>query len=419
MRYGSICSGIESASAAWLPLGWECAFLSEIDRYANQVLRYHYPNTPNHGDFTQITKEDADGIELIVAGTPCQDFSVAGLREGITGDRGNLTLEFVKLLERTRPTWLLWENVPGVLSSWSDAEEDPETGWITQTNDFDQFLAALSELGYQWAWRILDAQFYGVPQRRRRVFLVGHLGSWRGPAAVLFERESLSGHPPPSREEREEATSYTAHGFGTYCEGVGPLRRSGGGIGGGSETLVPYHRHGSNVGEMGTLKGSSVTQGVPFVPHHIAFSAKDDGRDALVEQSPTLLHQATSVAIAFADSAPTLRADAGPPKDYSNMCGRLVGHHQPVPFSVNQRREGSLRAVHGIIDSLRVRRLMPIECERLQGFEDGYTERGIDEDGNEVEISDTQRYKMLGNSKAVPVVQWIGERIQMIDAMMK
>ena len=167
-------------------LGWEPAWFSEIDPYRNALLSHHYPKVHNYGDFTTIGS-DSGPIDLLCGGTPCQAFSVAGLRRGLDDERGNLTLEYVKLASRLLPRWLVWENVPGVLS-------------IDNGRAFGAFLGGLAELGYGFAYGVFDAQFFGVPQRRRRVFVVGYLGDWRYPASVLFERESLSGNPAPIRK---------------------------------------------------------------------------------------------------------------------------------------------------------------------------------------------------------------------------
>jgi len=180
MRYGSVCSGIEAATMAWHHMDWEPAFFSEIDAFPTAVLQHHYPDVPCHGDFTTIKEDEYGPIDLLVGGTPCQSFSIAGLRGGMDDERGNLALEFIRLAQRKRPQWLVWENVPGVLSS-------------NGGRDFGSFLGALAEIGYGFAYRVLDAQYFGVAQRRRRVFVVGYLGDWRRAAAVLFERESLSG----------------------------------------------------------------------------------------------------------------------------------------------------------------------------------------------------------------------------------
>jgi DNA (cytosine-5)-methyltransferase 1 len=163
MRYGSVCSGIEAATVAWEPLGWEPAFFSEIERFPRAVLKHHYPQVPLHGDFQTIKAGDYGTVDLLVGGTPCQDFSIAGLRAGMDGERGNLALEFLRLAGRLRPRWILWENVPGILSS-------------NGGRDFGSFLGGLGELGYGFAYRCLDAQYFGLAQRRLRVFVVGYLG---------------------------------------------------------------------------------------------------------------------------------------------------------------------------------------------------------------------------------------------------
>jgi DNA (cytosine-5)-methyltransferase 1 len=240
MRYLSVCSGIEAVSVAWEPLGWQPAMFAEIDPFCAWLLRSRYgasrpvympsPHDAasrkeakqraaairnvvalpadgaviNAGDFTKIGAEDVGTIDLLAGGTPCQSFSVAGKRAGLDDPRGNLTIEFARLAGRLRPLWLVWENVPGVLS-------------IDDGRTFGAFIGILVQLGYGIAYRVLDAQHFGVPQRRRRVFVVGHLGDWRGPAAVLLERHSLSGYPPPRRETRKDVAptlSARAHGGG-------------------------------------------------------------------------------------------------------------------------------------------------------------------------------------------------------------
>lgn len=190
MIYGSVCSGIEAATVAWEPLGWKPAWLSQFDPehnykggpdFPSAVLAHHYPDVPNLGDMTRLHDNDIfkqRHIDLLVGGTPCQSFSVAGLRKGLDDPRGNLALEFLRLVDIKQPTWTLWENVPGVITS-------------SGGRDFGSLLGALRELGYGFAYRVLDAQHFGVPQQRRRVFVVGHRGDWRGAAGVLFERESL------------------------------------------------------------------------------------------------------------------------------------------------------------------------------------------------------------------------------------
>ena len=193
MRFGSMFSGIEAASVAWEPLGWKCQWVAEIDKFPSAVLKHHYPDVPNLGDVTKVDWEKISAtrpVDVIVFGSPCQSFSVAGKRLGLDDPRGNLALYALGVVNRLRPRFFLFENVPGLLSS-------------DEGRDFAAFLRLVGECGYQCAWRILDAQYAGVPQRRRRLFVVGYLGDWRRAAAVLFERESLLRNPPPRREARQ------------------------------------------------------------------------------------------------------------------------------------------------------------------------------------------------------------------------
>jgi DNA (cytosine-5)-methyltransferase 1 len=207
MIYGSVCSGIEAASVAWEPLGWKPSFFSEIDAFPRAVLAHRFPEVPLHGDFTTIQAGDYRPIDLLVGGTPCQSFSIAGLRGGLDDDRGNLALEYLRLADRLRPRWLVWENVPGVLSS-------------NGGRDFGSILGGMVQLGYGFAYRVLDAQFFGVAQRRRRVFVVAYLGDWRPAAAVLFEPQGLRGDPPPSREPGQGTSADVAPGLVASGQGV-------------------------------------------------------------------------------------------------------------------------------------------------------------------------------------------------------
>ena len=197
MKYLSVCSGIEAATVAWHHMGWEPVAFSEIEKFPSAVLAHHYPSVPNWGDMTRFKEWPDANVDVLVGGTPCQSFSVAGLRKGLDDPRGNLMLTFGSIAQRYRPQWLVWENVPGVLSS-------------NGGRDFGSFLGMLGQLGYGFAYRVLDAQYFGVAQRRRRVFVVGHLGDWHRAAAVLFERHSLSGHPAPSRQARKGTASGVA-----------------------------------------------------------------------------------------------------------------------------------------------------------------------------------------------------------------
>ena len=488
MKFGSVCSGIEAASVAWHPLGWRAAFFSEIEPFPRAVLAHRFPDVPLHGDFTTIGADDYGAIDLLVGGTPCQSFSVAGLRGGLADDRGNLALEFLRLAQRKRPRWLVWENVPGVLSS-------------NGGRDFGAILGGMVELGYGFAYRVLDAQYFGVAQRRRRVFVVGYLGDWRPAAAVLFERASMSGHPAPRREAGQRpAPSLAARtrgggGLGTDCELDGGLIVStgdrthclnAGGMGrqdyetetliagtlatGGNGRAFPgtsaqdagegylvahtLRAEGFDASEDGTGRGTplvpigvdlyngALTGGIaatmgtrgssetasgpqvmvhaPSAPHAfdarqsdvvqygdragpldtcgfsqaVTFSAKDHGADA-GDIAPTL--RAMDHAGSHANGggqvavAPTLRASMG---------SGTTGNHWDGQVTV--------------ATMMAVRRLTPRECERLQGFPDDWTLipwRGKPAD----ECPDGPRYKALGNSMAVPVMRWIGERIAAVE----
>ena len=347
MKYGSVCSGIEAATAAWHPLGWEPQWFSEVDPFPSAVLQHHYPHIPNHGDMTKFKEWNNDKtIELLVGGTPCQSYSVAGLRKGISDPRGSLMLTYLAMAEQFKPKWIVWENVPGVLSS-------------NGGRDFGTFLGALGKIGYGFSWRILDAQYFGVPQRRRRVFLVGCLGDWRSAAEVLFESESLSGDPAPSKEKRQETSGYTSSSFGAYGEGVGTVRAAGGDLGGGSETLVAQC--------LTTRTGSAYDPTTETLPVAYSIMPMNSGKDSKARVT---------------DVAQPL------------MAGGPVGGNQGGDF----------------IHAASVRRLTPTECERLQGFPDNYTEIAYGKK-TEGECPVGPRYKALGNSMAVPVMKWIGERI--------
>jgi DNA (cytosine-5)-methyltransferase 1 len=199
MKYLSVCSGIEAATVAWHHLGWTPVAFSEIEPFPSAVLAHHYPDVPNWGDMTRFKEWPDAAVDVLVGGTPCQSFSVAGLRKGLDDPRGNLALTFLAIAERYRPKWVVWENVPGVLSS-------------SGGRDFGSFLGGLVELGHGFAYRVLDAQYFGLAQRRKRVFVVGCLGNANAAAAVLFERESLSGNPAPSREAGQRVAPTVASG---------------------------------------------------------------------------------------------------------------------------------------------------------------------------------------------------------------
>jgi DNA (cytosine-5)-methyltransferase 1 len=407
MKYLSVCSGIEAATVAWHSLGWKPAGFSEIEPFPSAVLAHHYPNITNFGDMTKYKEWNLDGsIDLLVGGTPCQSFSVAGLRKGMDDPRGNLALVYCGMLDHFRPNWFVWENVPGVLSS-------------SGGRDFGSFLGALAQLGYGFAYRVLDAQYCGVAQRRRRVFVVGHLGDWRPAAAVLFERHSLRRDLAPSAPPRKEPTAYFESSLAQYREGDigGTLKASGGVLGGGSETFLVqkvYETHpaDSRVKEMGetcqtvTSRWGTGGGNVPLV-QTVGFTQCDAARDVGIEVSPTLRSGGNggypNHAVAY-----SIREDAG------------ANTFSATPLAVTpalQALRPSVQSHHAqtfIADLARVRRLTPTECERLQGFPDGFTNIPWRKKDTSPE---GLRYKALGNSMAVPVMQWIGDGIDLVEKL--
>ena len=376
MRYGSVCSGIEAASCAWHDLGWEPQWFSEIAPFPSSVLRHHFPEVPNRGDFTQI---DSATIDLLVGGTPCQDFSVAGLRAGLDGERGNLTLEFVRLAERTRPRWILWENVPGVLS-------------IDHGRAFGSFLGGLGQLGYGFAYRVLDAQFFGVPQRRRRVFVVGHLGDWRRAAAVLFESASLRWDPPPSREAGQDVAGALGASTGGSDADDGEQRR----LVAGSLTRGASNGGGWRIGADEAAQGHIVADSLRCRRPGEGGIAGDDTHLVAPQVSPALNTQSGG------HHAPDTKA-------------YVVQTAQTITRSWHRSNGASAGSNHGLINPVHhaqgVRRLTPRECERLQGFPDDWTL--VPHNGKPA--ADGPRYEAIGNSMAVPVMRWLGQRIQLVE----
>jgi DNA (cytosine-5)-methyltransferase 1 len=543
MKYLSVCSGIEAATVAWHPLGWEPLAFADIEPFPRALLAHHYPDVPLHGDFTVLREQDwIVDADVLVGGTPCQAFSIAGLRRSLDDDRGNLSLEFVRLADAIDalrlaagrpPAVIVWENVPGVLS--------------VRDNAFGCFLAALagdaapydpprrkwSDAGVvdgparTIAWRVMDAQYFGLAQRRRRVFVVASARKGFDPAAVLLEFEGLRRDTPPRREKGQDAAACAASGTDerrSHWDGIEhphpTLNQSfnTGAIGYSNEELFSQRgaglvgeaptgdvSHCLNAGGMGrqdyetetlvthALRGEGFDgsedgtgRGTPLVP--VAFSAKDHGADATEDLSPTLsamphnhshANGGGQMAVAVPlqevgkrtgvstddpragigigqDGDPMFTLQAGAqhgvaayafqPRiarngrgDMGNLVNALTaqsgetgkgdaapcvavafqdrfrgddgrGYDRPPPLSTELT--GSLETVKpwNVATSMAVRRLTPIECERLQGFPDDYTMipwRGKPAD----QCPDGPRYKALGNSMAVPVMRWIGKRI--------
>jgi DNA (cytosine-5)-methyltransferase 1 len=450
VKTGSFCTGIASPELAFRELGWEPQWFSEIDPFACAVLRHRYPSVPNLGDMTQIRSEDLATVDLLVAGTPCQSFSVAGLRKGLADPRGNLALVFLKHLDVVRPRWVVWENVPGVLSSWSDAEEG-EDGSRWQNNDFDTFLCGLRELGYGVAWRIFDAQYFGVPQRRRRVFVVGYLGDWRPAAAVLFERDGLSGNPPPCREAGARVAGSLAAraggggGLGTdfdtdggcVPQTVGCLS-DGAHMGGGRNgqdadagMLVTHslRADGFDASEDGTGRGTPLVP-VPILEAGKRCGTRNSARDGVgvgrVGDPMFTLQSGAQHAVAFDWQSGGDSRGLDPKHTAQLQRGQVPAVASQTRFARNGRGapEGVCPTLQGagagatsdmrpcVGSGMAVRRLTPRECERLQGFPDGWTfvpYRGKP-------AADGPRYRAIGNSMAVPVLTWIGERIVKVEA---
>jgi DNA (cytosine-5)-methyltransferase 1 len=381
-RYLSVCAGIEAATCAWHPLGWQPVAFSEVDRFPSAVLAHHYPDTPNVGDMTKIATGETDvgPFDLLVGGTPCQSFSVAGLRKGLADPRGNLAIAYLEIARRYRPQWLVWENVPGVLSS-------------NGGRDFGSILGGMGELGYGFAYRVLDAQYFGVAQRRRRVFVVGCLGDWRRAAAVLFERHSLQGHPAPSREAGEGAAAGAIKGAAIGRE----------------------PENGPQYGEWLT-DGSCYTLNCTE-QHAVAQCVTTGTGQRYDAESETLVafnHQTGGDfrPMVQANQANALQANQGQAVAFTqNQNGDVLTGAISPSMGTNQNATG--RNTPKVKEGAAVRRLTPREAERLQGFPDDYTaifyRNGTAADG--------PRYKALGNSMAVPVVRWIGERIEAVRAI--
>ena len=305
LTFGSVCSGIEAASVAWEPLGMSPSWYCEIEPFPSAVLAHHYPKVTNYGDFTKLIDKEHPraSVDVLVGGTPCQAFSVAGLRGGLADPRGNLALAFVALVDSLRPRWIVWENVRGVLSS-------------NGGRDFGSFLGALGELGYGWSYRVLDAQYFGVAQRRKRVFLVANIGDWRRAAAVLFE------------------------------------------------------------------------------PHGERWGASEERKKGEGRASPY----------------PDVRAEGPLGIDIYNMA---VSGYVAATLTT---QGGGVATGPSIIDAKGIRRLLPVEMERLQGFPDHYTAIPYRKKPAS-ECPDGPRAKALGNSMAVPCMSWIGKRLLTVDAL--
>ncbi len=490
MRFGSVCSGIEAASVAWKPLGWEAAWLSEIEPFPSAVLKHHYPNVPNLGDMTtlpdRILSGEVEAPGLFCGGTPCQAFSVAGLRNSLDDARGNLSLTFVGIanaIDHVRsvrsdaPAIIFWENVPGVLSTKDNAFGCFLAGLAGEDNPLEPPRGKWTNSGYVLgpkravAWRVLDAQYFGVAQRRRRVFVVASARADFDPAAVLFEFDGVRRDTAPSREAGKDASPSTGAGapFGGMSPVAGTLTANTGGM----------TRPAGNANELDFCV-PVMQQTISIHPHCIgrAPNAGPQGKEYLLDGSAYCMDgrghpQAVAQPIAIQDVRPIEKAQNGRGWNddgtaYTVDTHATQGVAQPIPIDMRNagrdpekhdemNRQGvgvgepgdpahtvTSAFVHGVAQpigtdcyngsitgdvaatmgtpgssinasgptvmvDMAVRRLTPVECERLQGFPDGYTNIPW---RKKPESPDGPRYKALGNSWAVPVVAWIGKRIQ-------
>ncbi len=445
MKFLSVCSGIEAASVAWEPLGFEAVGFSEIDKFPAEVLTARFPGVKNFGDMNNFKEwEDELGeFDILVGGTPCQSFSIAGLRGGLEDSRGNLMLTFGRIAAHYRPRYLVWENVPGVLSSNRGRDfasflglltgqkiEPPAKGW--RNSGAVQGI----DSAYGVAWTVLDAQFVrtpefprAVPQRRRRVFVVGYLGDWRRAAEILLERKGVSGNPPTRRAARKEVTGDAR----TRIEGRGGLIYDMRGNGNGEVVNSLVGDHASRPTDYTPIVIQNTDQGIfrEFTIFRTNSAGQLDEQPGVsaaltVQTDPAtqiILH--TEVAItpkgegfdSSEDGTGRQNLIAGKlavydmtnithPKNCSNPqpgdpCHTLARGQYP-PHVV----------IPGVVIS--IRRLVPVECERLQGFPDDWTRIPRGKKDAE-ECPDGPRYKAVGNSMAVNVMQWIGKRIQTVN----
>jgi DNA (cytosine-5)-methyltransferase 1 len=448
MRYLSLFSGIEAASVAWEPLGWECVALSEIDRHASLVLAHRYPSVPNLGDVIKITDDRIKAlgpIDLVVGGSPCQDMSIAGKRKGLAGARSRLFHEQMRLFHVARKhcgaRFLLWENVAGAFSSHKgrdfaqvvasmaglDHVDPPSHGWGTEG-------CAVGEHGLL-EWGTLDAQWAGVPQRRRRVFALLDTGDWSGRSPILLEPHSLRGDTPPSREKGQAVAALTANGVGT-C-GADDNRAQAGRL------IATLHNNATRFGDypnsLGIYSPDKPCPTLGVSGEHAVFlafrAAGQDGFAPSADVAPPVIASdgggvgAPSVVIGFPG-----RMSATQYAATENISPSLCSANPTaIAFELRGRESGSSRSY--VADEFVVRRLTPVECERPQGFADDWTKVPVktikrpapkhfakypdlyqqNHDGSwTVFMNDGHRYKMTGNSMAVPVMRDIGARISRV-----
>ncbi len=458
MRYISFFSGIEAATVAWKPLGWKPVALAEIEKFPSAVLKHRFPGVPNLGDMTKVDWRKYRGkVDLVCGGPPCQDFSVAGLRKSLGGIRGKLTLKYVEAIHAIRPIWNLTENVPG----WFNTEDNAFGAFLAGLIGAEDPLVSPCEGGawpgagiadgprYGVAWRVLDAQYFGVPQRRRRVFVVGHLGGWRRAAQVLFEPQGLQGNPSASEEARKRTSADAKSGS----------RKS---------RPISIDRAAFNQGENAQYDPQIKDDGkapslVARGPHAVAHTLKGEGFDASEDGTGRGIPIITDMrGNGDGEISPTLTREAAGdrPSDYAPMifeprrytrdnktggdptkkCPPLKaesaqGDSSPHIFQQNSRSEvrliggdgktsGSVTSEPGAQQQnyakigMTVRRLTPRECERLQDFKDDHTKIPWRKKTAD-QCPDGPRYKAVGNSWAVCCARWIGHRVEKVDKLIR
>lgn len=439
ISYGTVCSGVGAPEQAVIDFGWQCSFMSEIDKFPRAVLRQRFPGHPLHGDFTTIQRGTYASVDALIGGTPCQDFSLAGKRLGLDAPRGNLALEYLSLARRLGVKWVVWENVPGMLSSWSDDEVietgpmegsiagDGTTGIVRQRNDFATFLDFVGQCGFGYAWRVLDGKHFGVPQQRRRIILIGYIGDWRPAAAVLFERESLRRDITPRRQARSGvARSITSSIGGVSAKEQQHTFVAGEKVLNALDVAHSLRADGFDASEDGSGRGT------PLVPD-IAWALQErdyKGADSDTKEGhliPVAFDCKASGSRGFNEGsiAPSLRSMSHD-DSHANGGGQIAIALPPVAFKIRGGCEGGGKGYLGaensaftlsitddqhLFDAMRVRRLTPRECERLMGFPDDFTL--INYGGKPA--TDGPRYKALGNSMIVPKMRWILERLDRVN----
>ncbi len=421
LTYGSLFTGVEGFDLGFNNAGMKCLWQVEIDQWCQAVLKYNSPNTEKFTDVKKVGKENLRPVDLICGGFPCQDLSVAGKRKGMAGKRSGLWYEFARIIAELKPSWVAIENVPGLLSS-------------NGGEDFAIILRWLGECGYYASWRILDSQYWGVAQRRRRLFIVGSLGN-TDCTEILFESEGMPWNPQKGREKGEGFTHPTAGCLGASGRGVERAGESRG-----QDPVVAVTETGAGFWSEGKPRLRCST--APSQPQTIvAFSCKDDGRD-VSEMSPTLrsMHHDKShmggggqIAVAYniqqndggnhkrkdrphggmyvKETETSLTLGSSDKTAIVKQVQWASGGGKVLNDTAQSLRSGAEHNYQFAMQNMAVRRLTPRECERLQGFPNDWTWYGINEKGEKIEISDSQRYKMLGNAVTRNVSEWIGRRI--------